>query len=107
MAPLEATEIKRAAAAIDGVVAIDKTIEWLMKDDKAQLAQHGQKARESFGRNRLRHFTDEQLGSIVRRSIVEELLLEREGVVAEHGKVVQFPSPPAVIASLKEQQDEG
>ena len=91
---INAIRIKQAAKAIDEVDSIDKLIEWLGKDVEKSATEWGDDVIDALGRNRMARIGRERAGLVVFCAIVNDLLREREMIVADHCDVVEFIDPP-------------
>jgi hypothetical protein len=97
---LEPHQIQKAAHAVEAVASIDKLIEWLGRDVDTDAGTWGCGIRKVLGQNRMSKLTNERIGHIAFTGIINELLREREMLVAEYGDVVRFPDAPCPVQEI-------
>lgn len=100
---LNQNQIRSAHQAVERVKSIDDTISWLGRDAPDKVAEHGKKARDIFGRNRMSHFLDSHLGEVILCAVINALLEKRGQEIATAADVVEFPDPPCPRQTVQPQ----
>lgn len=101
MNKLTSSQISDMRNAIIKVNEIDNALSYL--GDRKGLAEHwGQGIHGAFGHKVLGYFSQEKLGQICVKAIIEELVDQRATIIEPFADTVEFPPAP----SMKETTDD-